>query len=57
MAFSVIVENGGYGGSLAAPIAGEIAAAAFEKPAANNSAASIKASGKPASGGRHGNSR
>jgi cell division protein FtsI/penicillin-binding protein 2 len=29
VAFSVIVENGGYGGKLAAPIAGEIAAAAL----------------------------
>jgi len=31
IAFSVIVENGGYGGSLAAPIAGEIAKVVTER--------------------------
>lgn len=51
IAFSVIVENGGYGGSLAAPISGEIADAALKqqpKPTPNN---------KTASGGRNGNPR
>ncbi len=56
IAFSVIVENGGYGGSLAAPIAGEIVAAALGQPA-KPASTNITVSNKPSSGGRNGNSR
>jgi cell division protein FtsI/penicillin-binding protein 2 len=51
IAFSIIVENGGYGGSLAAPIAGEIVAATRGQHTTKSSP------DKPASGGHHGNPR